>query len=147
MKILKLLTAGCVLLLFGAAHVQHARTLSIFFEENHGQAAADSRFLARGAGYSLGFRPRSTGVALRHSGKQISFRMNFTAANPDAEIRGEERQAAKVHYFHGRSPAADIPTYARIRYENLYAATDLIYYGNQNELEYDFVLRPGADAN
>ena len=129
------------------AHVQHARTFSTFFEENRGQAGRDSRFLARGAGYSLAFTPRSTRVALRHSGKQISFRANFAAANPDAEIRGEEQQAAKVHYFREQSTAADIPTYARIRYENLYPATDLIYYGNQRELEYDFVLRPGADAN
>ena len=127
-------------MLFGAAHVQHARTLSIFFEENHGQAGPDSRFQARGAGYSLGFTPQSTRVALRHAGKQISFRTKFAAANPGAAIQGEEKQAGKVHYFRGQSTAADIPTYARIRYENLYPATDLIYYGNQRELEYDLLM-------
>ena len=132
--------------LFGAAHVQHARTLSIFFEENRGQAGPDSRFLARGGGYSLAFASQSTTVALRHSGKQISFRTEFAAANPSAAVRGEEKQAAKVHYFRGHSSVADIPTYARIRYENLYPSVDLVYYGNQRELEYDFVLRPGADA-
>src|SRR2546428_3111492 len=128
MKILKLLIAGCVLALFGAAHVQHARTLSIFFEENRGQASPDSRFLARGGGYSLAFASQSTTVALRHSGRQISFRTEFAAANPNAAIRGEEKQAAKVHYFRGHSSVADIPTYARIRYENLYPSVDLVYY-------------------
>src|SRR2546422_8672846 len=106
MKILKLLIAGCVLTLFGAAHVQHARTLSIFFEENRGQAGPDFRFLARGGGDSLAFAPPSTTVAPRHSGKQISFRTEFAAATPNAAIRGEETQAAKVHYFRGHSADA-----------------------------------------
>ncbi|PYN13738.1 MAG: hypothetical protein DME05_17700, partial [Candidatus Rokuibacteriota bacterium] len=38
-----------------------------------------------------------------------------------------------------------MPTYARVRYEDLYPGIDLVYYGNQRQLEYDFVVRPGAD--
>src|SRR5215468_1428277 len=98
MKYLKALIAGGVLLLFGSAHVEHSRTLSIFFEENRGQAPSDSRFLARGGGYSLAFTPRAAGVALRHSGKRISFITSFADANQHAAIRGEEEQAGRVHY-------------------------------------------------
>ena len=38
-----------------------------------------------------------------------------------------------------------IPTYGRVLYKNVYANIDLAYYGNQGQLEYDFVLEPGAD--
>src|SRR4030095_6620713 len=41
----------------------------------------------------------------------------------------------------------NIPTYAKVRYSNIYPGIDLIYYGQGRQLEYDFVLAPGADPN
>ena len=42
--------------------------------------------------------------------------------------------------------AANVPTYAKVRYESVYPGVDLVYYGTQGgELEYDFVVAPGAD--
>ena len=61
------------MILSGAVHLQDTRTLSIFFEENRGQARSNTRFVARGAGYSLAFTPQGTDVALSHSGKRLSF--------------------------------------------------------------------------
>src|SRR2546427_1923700 len=48
----------------------------------------------------------------------------------------------------GSDPAnwrTDVPTYAKVRYKNVYPGIDLIYYGTQRQLEYDFVVSPGAD--
>src|SRR6185436_3766593 len=59
----------------------------------------------------------------------------------------EEKQIGKANYFRGDRSIADVPTYGRIRYESIYPGIDLVYYGNQRELEYDFVVRPGADSN
>ena len=132
---------------FGAAQAQHSRTLSIFFEENRGQAPSEARFLARGAGYSMAFTPRGNRLALKHAGKRISFRTNFVGANPSPAIRGDGQQAAKVHYFRGAESFTNIPTYARVSYDEIYGGIDLVYYGNQRELEYDFVVQPGADSN
>jgi len=38
-----------------------------------------------------------------------------------------------------------VPTYAQVKYENVYPGVDLIYYGNRGRLEYDFVVAPGID--
>ena len=54
----------------------------------------------------------------------------------------------KTNYFIGSDPSTwrtDVPTYARVRYDDVYDGIDLVYYGNQEQLEYDFVVAPGAD--
>ena len=38
-----------------------------------------------------------------------------------------------------------ISTYAKVRYRGVYPGIDIIYYGNQQQLEYDFVVAPGKD--
>ncbi len=40
-----------------------------------------------------------------------------------------------------------MPTYAKVRYEEIYPGVDLVFYGTQKELEYDVVLAPGADVS
>src|SRR5450755_2440785 len=42
----------------------------------------------------------------------------------------------------GRS---NVPTYGKVKYEGIYPGIDLVYYGNQRQLEYDFIVAPGAD--
>ncbi|HEY7546661.1 MAG TPA: SBBP repeat-containing protein, partial [Blastocatellia bacterium] len=74
-------------------------------------------------------------------------RMKFDGANPDSRISGAEELTGKVNYFTGNDPArwrADVPTFAKVRYEEIYPGIDLVYYGNQREIEYDFILQPGA---
>jgi hypothetical protein len=146
-RILRFLAAGTVLMLSGAVHLQAPRTFSIFFEENRGQAHSDARFLSRGAGYSLAFTPQGSHVALNQSGKRVSFTTTLTGANSDPTIRGEEKQAGMSNYFHGVRSITNIPAYGRVRYSSVYPGIDLVYYGNQRELEYDFVVRPGGDSN
>ena len=38
-----------------------------------------------------------------------------------------------------------MPNFAQVRYQNIYCGIDLIYYGNQQQIEYDFRVSPGAD--
>ena len=137
----------CVLMLSGAVRLQEPGTPSIFFEENRGQARADARFVARGASYSFAFTPQGSHVALSHSGKRLSFTTTLTGANSNPTITGEEKQIGRANYFRGDRSIKDIPTYGRIRYDGIYPGIDLVYYGNQRELEYDFVVRPGGDSN
>jgi len=54
----------------------------------------------------------------------------------------------KSNYFRGNDPKkwhTDVPTYAKVKYEGIYPGVDLVYYGNQRQLEYDFIVAPGAD--
>jgi hypothetical protein len=78
-------------------------------------------------------------------------RLRLVGANPKAEVVGADELPGKVNYFTGNDPArwrANVPTFAQVRYQSVYPGIDLVYYGNQaGQLEYDFVVAPGADAS
>jgi hypothetical protein len=76
------------------------------------------------------------------------FSIQLMGVNPYIKSRGLERLPIKTNYLIGNDPKTwhqDIPTYARVEFKELYAGIDLVYYGNQRRLEFDFVVRPGAD--
>lgn len=75
-------------------------------------------------------------------------RLKLLGANPDAKVVGLDEQPGKSNYFLGNDPKqwrTNVPTYAKVKYQNVYPGVDLIYYGNQQQLEYDFVVAAGAD--
>ncbi|MEW5977315.1 MAG: SBBP repeat-containing protein [Acidobacteriota bacterium] len=79
-----------------------------------------------------------------------ALRMQLVEANAQAEIEGLERLSGVSNYFIGNDPGkwrTKVPHYAKVRYRDVYPGIDLVYYGNERNLEYDFVLRPGADPN
>ncbi len=79
----------------------------------------------------------------------VRMRLDGANANPRA-VEGVDELPGKVNYFNGANPKnwrTGIKTYARVRYQKIYPGVDLIYYGNQRQLEYDFVVAPGANAN
>ncbi len=74
-------------------------------------------------------------------------RIKLVGANAAARGKGLEPLATKVNYFLGNDPKqwrTSVPTFGRVRYQNVYPGIDLVYYGNQRQLEYDFVVEPGA---
>ena len=77
--------------------------------------------------------------------------MRLVGANTHAVATGEEELPGKSNYFIGNDPRkwrTNVPTYAKVKYRNIYPGVDLVYYGNQSgQLEYDFVLAPGADPS
>ena len=44
-----------------------------------------------------------------------------------------------------REWVSNVPQFARVQYRELYPGIDLVYYGNQGQLEYDYVLKASAD--
>jgi hypothetical protein len=84
----------------------------------------------------------------RSNEKQSELRMRLAGSNPDASLTGVERTGTKINYFIGNDPKkwhTDVPAYAKVKYGSVYPGVDLIFYGNQGEFEYDFVVAPGAD--
>ena len=74
--------------------------------------------------------------------------VKLEGANSSAPVAGVDKLPGVANYYIGNDPKkwhAGIPTYARVKYQNVYPGVDLVYYGNQQQLEYDFVLAPGAD--
>jgi hypothetical protein len=75
-------------------------------------------------------------------------RMKLHNADAHAVVTGIDELAGKNNYFIGNDRAkwhADVPTYAKVKYEGIYSGIDLVYYGNQRQLEYDFIVAPGAN--
>jgi len=74
--------------------------------------------------------------------------MKLVGANPHAKVSGLEELPGKSNYFIGNDPKkwrTNVSNYAKVKYSDVYPGVDLVYYGNQGKLEYDFVVRPGAD--
>jgi photosystem II stability/assembly factor-like uncharacterized protein len=78
-------------------------------------------------------------------------RVRLEGANINASaLEGTEELPGKVNYFIGNDSSkwlTDIPTYSKVVYRDAYQGVDLVYYGNRQQLEYDFVVAPGADAS
>ncbi len=130
--------------------------LPLIFEPNQGQASSGVNFVARGAGYSLYLDPAGAVLATQssHSPKSSAaveaVRMALVGANPAAEVVGSDPLPGKSNYFIGNDPKkwhAGIPQYAGVHYKNVYPGIDLVFYGSQGHLEYDFNVAPGADPS
>lgn len=134
--------------------------LPLTFEANRGQTNGQVNFLSRGKGYtafltiggmtlSLRTAPVANGPSRKPqhpTSKTLQF--GLLGANRSPVAVGEDLQPGIVNYFIGNKPAqwhTGVPTYARVRYKNVYPGIDLIYYGNHQQLEYDFAVSPGAD--
>jgi hypothetical protein len=127
--------------------------LPLSFEENRGQAGARVKFLSHGNDYSILLAPSEVVLNLQSAGQarhQSTIRMGFPGAKSSPVMAGGERQSAISSYFIGNDPARWVtgaPNFARVHYRELYPGIDLAFYGNQGQLEYDFVVAPGADPS
>jgi uncharacterized repeat protein (TIGR01451 family) len=141
--------------------------LPLIFEPNLGQGNLNpsderAKFVARGSGYSLFFgsegailslasRDLSRGAksSARHPVMRIdSLQMKLVGANPNVVLTSADRLPGNSNYFIGNDPSRwrrRVPQFARVRYENVYPGVDLVFYGNQGRLEYDFQVAAGAN--
>jgi hypothetical protein len=84
------------------------------------------------------------------SSKVTSLRMSLVGANPSPELVGMEKLPAKSNYMIGNDRTQwhdDVPNYAKVKVQNVYPGVDLVYYGDQRHLEYDFLIANGADPS
>ena len=124
--------------------------LALTFQQNRGQAPSAVRFIARESAFDLYLTSNESVLQFfpTASANGAVLRTSLVGSDSKAKISGEEMQEGKVNYLFGDSAAkniTNIPTFARVRYEDVYRGIDLVYYGNQRHLEYDFNVAPGAD--
>jgi hypothetical protein len=82
-------------------------------------------------------------------GAVAAVHMHMLGANPEARLAAEEPQAGRVNYFIGRDPSqwhSDIPLFGQVSYRSLYPGIDLAFHGSGKQLEFDYLVSPGADA-
>lgn len=138
--------------------------MPLTFEPNVGQTDERVEFLARTEGCGVFLTTDALVLALRRSGgldlhdsakvrpeplAPAVLRMRLVGASASRPV-GEEELETKANYFVGNDPDlwhTDVPTYARVRYPDVYAGVDLVYHGAHGALEYDVVVAPGADPS
>ena len=123
-------------------------SLPLQFEENRGQAEAEYDFLSRGHGCSVLLRSDEARIIFATSKGTLAAGLKFEGANPKVKGVGLEPLPGKVNYYKGNDESkwlTAVPTNARVKYEGVYQGVDVVYYGNQRRLEYDFVVAAHAD--
>ena len=145
--------------------------LPMQFEPNEGQTDSRVKFISRGNGYSLFLTANEAVLSLRKSGgeapkaaslapsmehvkptpqaKGAVIQLALEGANSQPQVTGQDPLPGHVNYFLGKDPSewhTNIPTYSRVAYSSVYPGIDETFYGNQQQLEYDFTVAPGADA-
>jgi hypothetical protein len=151
--------------------------LPLSFEANRGQTDERVKFLSRGPGYTVFLTNDEAVVALAKSAKNLSasaktglsmapfrtlgltpepsrtkavVRMRLVGANAAAQVAGISTLPGTSNYLRGKDSSAwqtNVTNYSKVAYKEVYPGIDLVYYGNQIRLEYDFVISPGSDPN
>ncbi len=142
--------------------------LPLSFEINNGQVDDSVRFLSRGNGYTLFLTSAEVVLSLRcrsprekqqplsdhaemDESKKVAnnvIRLKSIGSNPNPKITGIDELPSKSNYFMGNNPAkwhTDISNCAKVEIEDVYPGIDLAYYGNQRQLEYDWIVARVAD--
>jgi hypothetical protein len=126
--------------------------LPLAFEGNHGQTDSVVNYLSRGPGYNIYLTSQAATLTVlnRQSDQTDVLRMQVQGAASATGVLAESPLAGKINYLIGNDPSRwqiGVPTYAKVRYSSIYPGVDLVYYGNQQQLEYDFVVAPRSNSN
>jgi uncharacterized repeat protein (TIGR01451 family) len=141
--------------------------MPLSFEANHGQTVPQVKFLSRHSASDLYLTSTEAVLVLKSPQpkkqqkenladvQQINqpasvLRLKVLGANPTAPVEGLDPLPGKSNYFKGNDASqwqTAIPNYTKVQYSDIYKGINLIYYGNQRQLEYDFVVASGADPN
>src|SRR6185369_8074341 len=130
--------------------------LPLSFEINKGQTDQTVKFVSHGPGYDLFLAANEAVLSLSKPRSETTrtvegsvLRLKLLGANAAPRVEGKEELPGKVNYFIGNDRnqwRRNISTYRKVRYTDVYPGIDIVYYGNQRELEYDFVVAPGANS-
>jgi|GEM_PF-1555677 len=121
----------------------------VLFESNQGQAPREILYLQRAERASLGFSANSVRGVLQGEDTRAEYRLTFPGSKAGTLPRGEGLTSGTSNILRGNDPnrwAAGITNYSSIRYVKLYAGIDLLFHAKADQLEYDFEVQPGGDA-
>lgn len=117
------------------------------FEANAGQHPKEVRYFARGANYNLALT--GTEAWFAPAGGSQSIRMSLVGGNPNHKVEALQQIAGRTNYLKGPDPSkwqTDVANFSKIAWREVYPGVDLVFYGKQKTVEYDFIVKPGADV-
>jgi hypothetical protein len=125
--------------------------LPLYFIENRGQADRKVHFIAQGPGQRLIFTSREAVLSLRQGkGKVANIHLTPVGMQDGIKIQALDPQEARFNYLLGKDQSrwrTDVPSYGAVLYREAYPGIDLKFYGSNRQLEYDLIVRPGADLS
>jgi hypothetical protein len=142
-------------------------SMPLEFESNQGQAPSEYAFVAHGPSYSLGISANALSLLLRNSapvaslasklpsrialpaGEAAQLQLQLADAKPDAAVAGIDEEPGNSNYFIGRDPSkwrTSVAHFSRVKIRDAWPGISLVFYGQLQQLEYDFAVRAGADA-
>jgi hypothetical protein len=126
--------------------------LPLAFEANRGQDAPGVDFQAHGSGYTLSLTPQGAVLDLSRGTDSSGdiLRLGLLAGNSAASVVGLDQLVTRSNYLMGSDPRGwitNVANFGKVEYQGVYPGINLVYYGNQGQLEYDFTVAPGADAS
>ncbi|MCP9491947.1 MAG: SBBP repeat-containing protein, partial [Solirubrobacteraceae bacterium MAG38_C4-C5] len=131
--------------------------LPLRFEANRGQVSGRVNFLARGPGYTMALGSDGAVLSLANtkgsggvpsSGSSAVVGMHLVGGNPDPVVSGANQLPGASNYMVGADRErwqTDVPSFAQVHYKGVYPGVDMVYRGNQHELQYDMIVAPGSD--
>ena len=145
--------------------------LPLGFEANQGQADPQVKYTARGNGYAVFLTENKTVFALtsaRSSGaissrsrglqaktksietpKSTAIDMRLLGGNLNPQISAGAELPGTVNYYVGsdsKNWRTGVKQYASVAYRDVYPGVNMLFHGEQRQLEFDFVVAPGANA-
>jgi hypothetical protein len=120
--------------------------LPLVFEPNNGQAIRSTRFLAHRGGQEIEFRDQEVAISSKGASR---LRIRPIAPSGLATIEGLSPTGGVSNYFIGTQDQwhLGIPNFGRVAFKELYPGIDWVFRGSREDIEYDFVLAPGADPS
>ena len=131
--------------------VENYGRLPLYFIENRGQVDRKVQFFAQGRGQRIAFTSREALLTLSQGkGKVAKIHLTPVGMQPGINVQALEPQEARFNYLLGKDQSrwrTDVPSYGAVLYREAYPGIDLKFYGNGRQLEYDLIVRPGADLS
>ena len=149
-------------------------TMPLAFEASQGQTDAQVKYLARGNGYTVFLTGNETVFAVQSPAlssstgmtgkrgmsaaskaiqqaapKTAAIHMRLVGGNAQAQIAAESQLPGVTNYFIGNDRSqwlSGVKQYARVAYRDVYPGVNMAFHGEQRQLEFDFIVAPGANA-
>ena len=140
-----------------ARAVRQVTEQPVRFEANRGQADARVRYVSRARDYTVALtddeallllrKPSSSRQSRLQASDLALVRMRLAGASRTPRITASDPLPGNVYYAGAGAPASLTPidTFARVAYAGVYPGIDLVYYGDDHHLEFDFLVAPFAD--
>jgi photosystem II stability/assembly factor-like uncharacterized protein len=123
--------------------------LPLRFEPDTQPGIDSSTFVARGSGYALAVSRSGMAIAVRprSTDRAATITMRLVGSSSRSVVTARHELPGVTNYFEGGDPKAwrtNIRGYSQVDYRDVYPGIDVVYYGNQQKLEYDFRIAPGV---